>query len=150
MRRLQHACDRCRYEPEHSSPAHGDRRADGNGHYRGRAYLASCSAAEQRKLIECLLAHGEKRNVADLRTMTDLALDSLRIHGYCTSIHEWREGVTGVAVPLYLKHFGRRLVLTCGGSARQLTPEFIVEGIAPLLKQTATDIEAACEQLGRR
>ncbi len=112
----------------------------------GRAYLASCSAAEQKAIMQHL-ASDQKRNPDELRTMKARIQASFREQGYCTSIHEWRNGVTGVAVPLYLKHFGRRLVLSCGGSIRQLTPERIANHIAPALIHTASEIEKASEAL---
>lgn len=112
----------------------------------GRAYLASCSTTEQKKILQHL-ASDRGRNPEELHAMNARAQQDLRAQGYCTSIHEWRNGVTGVAAPLYLKHFGRRVVLTCGGSARQLTPERIASHIAPALTRTAREIEKACESL---
>jgi DNA-binding IclR family transcriptional regulator len=89
----------------------------------GRVYLASCSAME-RKAILLHLAKSRKRDVLEFGMVAAKAIDDYRRRGYCTSIHEWRKGVAGVAVPLYLKEFGRRMVLTCGGSVKQLTPKW--------------------------
>jgi DNA-binding IclR family transcriptional regulator len=113
----------------------------------GRAYLASCSAAEQKKIVQHL-ANSRQRDAGELGMLTARAIDDYRSRGYCTSIHEWREGVTGVAVPLYLKNFGRRMVLTCGGSVRQLTTRHITDNIAPLLIRTAGEIEKTFERMG--
>ncbi|NYT60839.1 IclR family transcriptional regulator [Alcaligenaceae bacterium] len=106
----------------------------------GRAYLASCSSAERNNILHHL-ATNRKRKPAELDQLAAKAIHDYRTHGYCTSIHDWRNGVTGVAVPLYLKNFGRRLVLTCGGSIKQLTTDHITNTIAPLLIKTAHEIE---------
>lgn len=115
----------------------------------GRAYLASCSTAEQKKILQHL-TKSSKRDAQELGIATAKAIDDYRDRGYCTSIHEWREGVTGVAVPLYLKDFGRRMVLTCGGSAKQLTTKHITDNVAPLLIKTANEIEHAFKGLIRK
>lgn len=106
----------------------------------GRAYLASCSAAERNKILRHL-ATNRKREPAELSRLAAKAIDEYRTQGYCTSIHDWRKGVTGVAVPLHLKNFGRRVILTCGGSIKQLTTDHIANTIAPLLIKTASEIE---------
>jgi DNA-binding IclR family transcriptional regulator len=113
----------------------------------GRAYLASCSALEQKKIIQHL-TKSKKRDAQELGVATAKAMEEYREQGYCTSIHEWREGVTGVAVPLYLKDFGRTMVLTCGGSAKQLTAKHITETIASLVIKTADEIEQAFKDFG--
>lgn len=111
----------------------------------GRAYLCGCSPAERLKILQNL-ARRRKRNPAELQEIASRAEAEFRKHGYCTSIHEWRDGVTGLAIPLRLENFGRTMVLTCGGSARQLSPEKIEE-IAPVLISTAQQIEQQCRKL---
>lgn len=112
----------------------------------GRAYIASCSAAEQKKILEHL-AGNRKRDPALLRKNIVNAINGYRSRGYCTSIDDWRDGVNGVAVPLYLKNFGRRMVLTCGGTAKQMTRRHIDEHVAPFLIKTASDIEQVFERM---
>lgn len=107
----------------------------------GRAYLASCNQTEQRKL---LLEIAKNKNI-DPKSLVDHlqnSFETYRKHGYCVSINEWKSGANGLAVPLYLKDFGRRIVLTCGGTTRQLSAEKIKNKIAPLLLETAREIES--------
>lgn len=106
----------------------------------GRVYLASSSAAERNRIIKHLLEDG-RRDKHKLLEIVDASIAEFKQHGYCTSINSWRSGVNGVAVPLYMQDLGRRLVLTCGGDATQLTENRIYKVVAPKLKEMALDME---------
>ncbi len=107
----------------------------------GRAYMASCSQAERGRIIDHLLQRGRRRPA--LEQVVALAQQEYEAHGYCTSMHAWRDGVNGVAVPLFLPSLGRRFVLTCGGVASQMPEQAIRDSVAPLLIKTAQKIEKA-------
>jgi DNA-binding IclR family transcriptional regulator len=112
----------------------------------GRAYLASCSVAERTRIVEHLLRErGRKR--ATLERTVERAREEYATRGYCTSVDDWRHGVTGVAVPLFLRNLGRRIVLTCGGVASQMSEEQIHAHVAPRLMATAKKIEAVSAKL---
>lgn len=111
----------------------------------GRVHLASSSSAERQRLLHYLV-HERGRDLAVLKETVERCSAELRQYGYCTSINEWRAGVNGVAVPLYLPSLGRRLVLTCGGKSTQLTKGRIHDEIGPMLIKAARSIEQACDQ----
>jgi len=106
----------------------------------GRAYLASCSAAERERIVDHLCCQRGRDNAA-LRQVITHARQEYAEHGYCTSVDAWRKGVTGVAAPLFLKGIGRRIVLTCGGVAEQMPERVIHQHVAPLLLAAAKKIE---------
>ena len=111
----------------------------------GRVHLASSSVAERQRIVRHLT--GERgRDAKTLQATIDRSVVELKRHGYCTSINEWRAGVNGVAVPLYLRNLGRRLLLTCGGKATQLTQQRIHDVIGPMLIDAAHSIEQAVEK----
>jgi DNA-binding IclR family transcriptional regulator len=112
----------------------------------GRAYLASASRSERDRIVK----HLAKTKAASWKAMEkDLAATFREYakHGYCTTIEGWRKGHNGVAVPLYLKNYGRRVVLSCGGPAFQLPREAIVERVGPSLLRVANEIEVSFEKL---
>lgn len=108
----------------------------------GRAYMASCSLAECGRIIDHLVRQRGRRRAA-LEQVIAHAKEEYDARGYCTSLHAWREGVTGIAVPLFLTNLGRRIVLTCGGVSSQMPEEAIHGRVAPLLVKTAEKIEKA-------
>ncbi|ETF04457.1 IclR family transcriptional regulator [Advenella kashmirensis W13003] len=112
----------------------------------GRVYLASCSSSERARIVGHLLDDG-RRDARQLQAIVDASIAEFHQQGFCTSIHSWRSGVNGVAVPLYVKDLGRRLILTCGGDATQLTEKLIYSTVAPRLKTMAQDIESVSERL---
>ena len=112
----------------------------------GRAYLASASRSERNRILKYLAktkASSWQTIVKDLEaTYREYAK-----HGYCTTIEGWRKGHNGVAVPLYLKNYGRRVVLSCGGPAIQLSHEALTERVAPNLLRVANEIEVSFEKM---
>jgi DNA-binding IclR family transcriptional regulator len=118
----------------------------------GRAYIASCPASEQEAIVDHL-ARDDSERVAALRRERDQAVSSYRSRGYCTSLGEGRPGNHSISVSLNLPHLGRRLLLSCGGPAEHLTEAVLHERAAPLLMQSALDIERTSARLaaaGRR
>lgn len=107
----------------------------------GRAYLASCSVAERTRITAHLLDRGRRED--DLAATIAQAREQYRVLGYCTSVDAWRDGVTGIAVPLFLRSLGRRIVLTCGGLASQMPKQSVLQSFGQLLVSTAKIIEDA-------
>lgn len=112
----------------------------------GRAYMASCSQAECGRIVDHLVSQRGRQRAA-LEQVIAAAGDEYSRRGYCTSMHAWRQGVMGVAVPLFLTNLGRRIVLTCGGVASQMSEQDILERVAPLLVKTSQRIEKASAHL---
>lgn len=111
----------------------------------GRAYFASCSSAEQKRIRQRLLGR-HKGDAERLDAALTRAIDEYRSLGYCTSINDWQQDLSGVAVPLYLKNFGRRMVLTCGAPRAALSPRRIQTAVGPLMVRSAHNIERAFER----
>lgn len=112
----------------------------------GRAHLASCSDAERARIIAHLLDQ-RGRSKRELDTIVVTAREQYKRFGYCTSVDGWRTGVTGVAVPLFLKNFGRRIVLTCGGVTSQMPEDEVLQDFGKRLVTAAKAIEEASGQL---
>lgn len=114
----------------------------------GRAFLVSCSQVEQKKLLAQI---AKNRNI-DAQSLSDNIQSQISNYGrdgYCVSLNDWRVGANGVAVPLYLKDIGRRIVLTCGGTSKQLTEKIIRRKIAPMLLKTAIEIETIHKKMSQ-
>lgn len=112
----------------------------------GRAYVANCSAREQQKIL-LHLAHGEQCQAETLRHEVDYAVSSYRSQGYCTSLGVLRPGNHSLAVTMNIPSLGRRAILACGGPAHRLTERRLHEHIAPLLMQSAAEVERASASL---
>jgi DNA-binding IclR family transcriptional regulator len=114
----------------------------------GRAYLASCGHLEQQRL----LAQATKRKPQDAEAMAKTlsgALSEYGKRGYCTTIEGWRKGQNGIAVPLFLKSYGRRLLLGCGGPSVDVTPERVFGTLSQGALAIANEIEVMFERQSR-
>ena len=112
----------------------------------GRAYVACCSTQEQEKILN-FLSHGEEPQSETLRGEVNYAVSSYRSQGYCTSLGVLRPGNHSLAVTMNLPSLGRRAILACGGPAQRLSERRLHEHIAPLLMQSAKEIERASARL---
>lgn len=110
----------------------------------GRAYYASCSAAEQKRIRQRLLAR--RTDGGQVLDILGKAEADYRELGYCMSISDWQKDVSGVAVPLYLRGFARRMVLTCGAPQAELTPQQIAASVGPMMVRSAQSVEKAFER----
>ncbi|AZG07990.1 IclR family transcriptional regulator [Pigmentiphaga sp. H8] len=111
----------------------------------GRAYFASCSAAEQKRIRQRLLARRQGSGGQVLEILAKAEADYREL-GYCKSISDWQKDVSGVAVPLYLRGFGRRMVLTCGAPQTELSPQQIAGTVGPMMVRTAHSVEKVFER----
>ena len=112
----------------------------------GRAYVASCSDAERARITAHLLEQ-RGRCKSELNAVVAKAQEEYKQFGYCTSVDAWRNGVTGVAVPLFLRNLGRRIVLTCGGLASQMPDDAMLRSFGKRLISTARTIEEVSSQV---
>lgn len=112
----------------------------------GRAYLASASRSERDRLLKHL-ARAKASSWQALEKDLEACFREYARHGYCTTIDGWRKGYNGVAVPLYLKNYGRRVVLSCGGPAFQLPRDAITRQVGPAMLRVAGEIEVSFEKL---
>lgn len=118
----------------------------------GRAYLASCGRLERERILRQALSRRPEA-AAELERSIARAVTEYGRRGYCTTIEGWRKGQNGVAVPLFLKRYGRRLMLGCGGPSREVTPEDVVGDLADAMLSVANEIEVLFERstgTGRR
>lgn len=111
----------------------------------GRAYLASCGRLERQRIID-RVARQRPTHARELEQTVQRAVNEYARRGYCSTIEGWRKGRNGLAVPLFLKGYGRRLVLGCGVDLRALAPESITGELSTFLLQIANDIEVAFER----
>lgn len=111
----------------------------------GRAYLASSSQPERDRLI-ALLIRQRGLDPEQLNAVVARACDEYRELGACTAIDSWRDGNCGAAVPLYLKGFGSRMVLTCGATRADVSAQRLREEIVPAVRDAARKIELAYER----
>ena len=111
----------------------------------GRAYLASCGRLERERILGQAIARRPEQ-AAELESSIARAVAEYGRRGYCTTIEGWRKGQNGMAVPLYLKRSGRRLMLGCGGPSREVTPEDVVGELATRMLSIANDVEVLFER----
>lgn len=111
----------------------------------GRAYLACCGHLERQRILE-RATRRKPDQAGELEKLVASAVSEYSKRGYCTTIEGWRRGQNGIAVPLYLRNYGRRLVLGCGGPSREVSPERVFGDLSVQLLAAANDIEVAFEQ----
>jgi DNA-binding IclR family transcriptional regulator len=111
----------------------------------GRAYLASASRSERDRILNHL-AKTKPGSWHTIEKDLEKTFKEYRKVGFCTAIDDWRKGMNAVAVPLYLKNFGRRVVLSCGGPASQLSSDSIHKRVGARLLRVANEIETSFEK----
>jgi DNA-binding IclR family transcriptional regulator len=108
----------------------------------GRAYLATCSSSEKTRILNRLVHLGVATADALASELKEAESSYAQLR-YCTSFGAWRPGLHAVAVPIYLRNLGRRVVLSCGVESSQFTPQRVHEVFGPLLLSSAADIESS-------
>lgn len=106
----------------------------------GRAYIAALSDDER----EFFFNHMQKRYPSEWPRLKAGIEDSLRCFaqkGFCRSYGDWNEDVNGISVPLTL---GKNTIycFNAGGPAYRLSPEYLENEVAPLLKNMVRNVEA--------
>lgn len=105
----------------------------------GRAYLAACSPAERRSLLNQIRVKAPQdwtrykdemlRNLADYPTS-----------GCCVSVGEVYGDVQAVAVPLGRSDWGELAAINCSFQRRSLNLRWLVEEVAPRLQSLARSL----------
>jgi DNA-binding IclR family transcriptional regulator len=106
----------------------------------GRAYLAVLPD-EEREYFEGYIEKKSGDHWPHIKEGIDEAVASYREYGFCYSFGDWDSDVNGVSVPLLLSQ-GNVFAFNAGGPAFRLTPEFLKQEVAPLLKNMVRNIEA--------
>lgn len=106
----------------------------------GRAYLAALPD-EERRYFESYIERKASDNWAEVKAGIEVAVLSYRENGFCYSFGDWDRDVNGVSVPLVMSQ-GHTFTFNAGGPAYRLTPEFLQNEVAPLLKNMVRNIEA--------
>lgn len=108
----------------------------------GRAYLAQADVSERSEIIERISELDPQTGDAIIQGLEQALKDHER-HGCATSIGEWNPNVNAVAIGLQLGSRFPAMALNCGGPAFQLSPEFLLEEVAPKLRKMAQQLSEA-------
>lgn len=106
----------------------------------GRAYLAALPDDER----AYFLSYIEKRTGDDwprVKSGIEREVQSFRERGFCTSFAEWDKDINGVSVPLTVGE-GHIYTFNCGGPKYRLSEDYLVNEVAPQLKNMVRNIEA--------
>jgi DNA-binding IclR family transcriptional regulator len=98
----------------------------------GRAYLALCGEGERNDLLQRI----RERHPAQwpqIEAGVARALDEYRRLGCCSSFGEWQKDVNAVAVAFRPPTGRAILALNCGGPGFNLSREFLLEEVRPML-----------------
>ena len=98
----------------------------------GRAYLAACSEMEREDLLERIRAQDEKA-WPRIRAGIKQALADQQAHGCCLSFGDWQKDVHAIAAAFRLEGTGPLMVISCGGPAVKLSPNFLLQEARPQL-----------------
>lgn len=108
----------------------------------GRAYLAEADVHERNEIIERISELDPQTGDAIIRGL-EQALKDYERHGCAASFGEWNPNVNAVAISLKLGSRFPLMALNCGGPAFQLSPEFLLEQVAPKLQDVARRLTEA-------
>lgn len=111
----------------------------------GRAYLAGEDEDTRTRALEMLRREGVSTPAIE-RAIAD-ATASVREHGFCMSLGEWRREIHAVATPLRFPGTATVLALNCGAPAMLLQEERMRKVIGPRLVEIARALGA--EQITR-
>lgn len=102
----------------------------------GRAHLAHADISERNEIIDRISELDPQAAEAVVRALEQAQKDHEQ-YGCATSFGEWNPNVNAIAVSLPLGSRFPAMALNCGGPAFQLSPEFLLEKVAPKLRKAA-------------
>ena len=105
----------------------------------GRAYLAGCTPAERRSLLNQIKVKAPE----DWARYKDQMLRSLADYpslGCCLSVGEVYADVQAVAVPLGRRDMGELVAINCSFQRRALNARWLVQEVAPRLRSLALSL----------
>jgi DNA-binding IclR family transcriptional regulator len=109
----------------------------------GRAYLAVISDEEREEIMEGVREVAEVSRWPALQRGVAKALLDYRSLGVCCSFGEWQKDINAIAVPVRPGSNLPPMVISCGGPAYNVSPEFLLDEVRPRLIALVTSLEAS-------
>jgi DNA-binding IclR family transcriptional regulator len=109
----------------------------------GRAYLAVISDEQREEIMEGVREVAEVSRWPALQRGVAKALLDYRGLGVCCSFGEWQKDINAIAVPVRPGSNLPHMVISCGGPAYNVSPEFLLDEVRPRLIALATSLEVS-------
>jgi DNA-binding IclR family transcriptional regulator len=109
----------------------------------GRAYLAVIADEEREEIMEGVREVAEVSRWPALQRGVAKALLDYRGLGVCCSFGEWQKDINAIAVPVRPGSNLPHMVISCGGPAYNVSPEFLLDEVRPRLIALVTSLEAS-------
>ena len=109
----------------------------------GRAYLAVISDEQREEIMEGVREVAEVSRWPALQRGVAKALLDYRSLGVCCSFGEWQKDINAIAVPVRPGSNLPPMVISCGGPAYNVSPEFLLDEVRPRLVALVTSLEAS-------
>ena len=114
----------------------------------GRAYLAVISDEQREEIMEGVREVAEVSRWPALQRGVAKALLDYRGLGVCCSFGEWQKDINAIAVPVRPGSNLPFMVISCGGPAYNVSPEFLLDEVRPRLIALVTSLEASVGTAG--
>jgi DNA-binding IclR family transcriptional regulator len=98
----------------------------------GRAYLAGVTDEERRELM-AQIRQLDRSSWPKLRKGIEAAVEQHHQLGICSSFGEWQKDLNGIAAAIRPGGGTPTLVISCGGPAFQLAPDYLLNVVRPRL-----------------
>ncbi|MGB3556340.1 MAG: IclR family transcriptional regulator [Jannaschia sp.] len=105
----------------------------------GRAALCAMTDTARVALLDAAAQEGREA-MEIVHAGLDRALEEYATHGYCTSFGQWRETISGIAVPLRSLSGDRLYAMNVGAPAFLVSPEELSEIYGPRLVAAAKSL----------
>jgi DNA-binding IclR family transcriptional regulator len=109
----------------------------------GRAYLAVISDEQREEIMEGVREVAEVSRWPALQRGVAKALLDYRGLGVCCSFGEWQKDINAIAVPVRPGSNLPHMVISCGGPAYNVSPEFLLDEVRPRLIALVTSLEVS-------
>jgi DNA-binding IclR family transcriptional regulator len=114
----------------------------------GRAYLAVISDEQREEIMEGVREVAEVSRWPALQRGVAKALLDYRGLGVCCSFGEWQKDINAIAVPVRPGSNLPHMVISCGGPAYNVSPEFLLDEVRPRLIALVTSLEVSVGTAG--
>jgi DNA-binding IclR family transcriptional regulator len=98
----------------------------------GRAYIAACSEAERRDLLQ-RVRERDPQQWPQVEAGIARAIDEYERLGCCTSFGEWQKDVNAVAIAFRPQTGRSVMAINCGGPGINLSPDYLLREVRPLM-----------------
>lgn len=98
----------------------------------GRAYLAACSEAERRDLLQ-KVRDKDPQHWPQVEAGVTRALEEYERLGCCTSFGEWQKDVNAIAIAFRPQTGRGAMAINCGGPGFNLSPDYLLREVRPLM-----------------